>query len=357
MKSIAYIFIVVSMIVLISCQENHEETIASGTDFFSEGERAYNDERYEEAKRFFTDALTYNKNDADAYNYRGLSHSSLQEGGKAVRDFKKALTLSPQDPVIYYNLAVAYKNLSRPKKALIQLVKGIEIDNKDVDLFLLRAEILYDLNKVEASEKDYVTALQLDSNNAGVRNSYGIFLEFYKYDTVNAINQYTKAIELTLDDLDKAVYLGNRGSLYLGSNQLRKAATDLNGAFAIDEASNFTCYHLGVLHYEKEEYDQAIDFYTKAIELDSLDADAYNERGICYYYKEEYAKALEGYKVAAVIKPTDGAYHFNLGDVYYALDSTERACLEFKNALQYGFVFEIEEYKDLSCLASLEAPN
>ena len=47
-------------------------------------------------------------------------------------------------------------------------------------------------------------------------------------------------------------------------------------------------YNRGVDHFEKGEYDRAIEDFTKALELNPEYVDAYRKRGVAYIKKGEY---------------------------------------------------------------------
>ena len=51
------------------------------------------------------------------------------------------------------------------------------------------------------------------------------------------------------------------------------------------------------------DFSDAIEDYTKAIELDPDYADAYNNRGYAYYLLEQYGKALNDYDKAIELDP------------------------------------------------------
>ena len=52
----------------------------------------------------------------------------------------------------------------------------------------------------------------------------------------------------------------------------------------------------GLACYEKGDYDKAVADYTKAIELNPQDAEAYNNRGAAFFQKKDYEKAWSDVK-------------------------------------------------------------
>jgi len=73
----------------------------------------------------------------------------------------------------------------------------------------------------------------------------------------------------------------------------------------------------GVAASEKGELDQAIDDFTKAIELDPKLAFAYNNRGNVYRKKGNYDQAISDYTKAIEIAPAETQIYINRAYAYY----------------------------------------
>jgi tetratricopeptide (TPR) repeat protein len=57
----------------------------------------------------------------------------------------------------------------------------------------------------------------------------------------------------------------------------------------------------GKAYYHKGQYDQAISDFTKALEINPRDDRAYYNRGFIYYLKKEYDKSWEDVKKAQIL--------------------------------------------------------
>ncbi len=51
--------------------------------------------------------------------------------------------------------------------------------------------------------------------------------------------------------------------------------------------------HIGDIYFEMRDYNRAIDFYTRAVELNPDDVDSYNDLGLSNHYTGNSAKGLE----------------------------------------------------------------
>jgi Tfp pilus assembly protein PilF len=56
-----------------------------------------------------------------------------------------------------------------------------------------------------------------------------------------------------------------------------------------------TYYQLGITHVQKGDFDQAILYFTKAIESDPKNPKAYNNRGGAYMAKGQYDRAISDF--------------------------------------------------------------
>ena len=78
----------------------------------------------------------------------------------------------------------------------------------------------------------------------------------------------------------------------------------------------------GISYYELGQYQQAIEDYTKAIELPDeriYKTLWYNSRGETYRYKRYFDSAIKDYEQSILLDPENPYAYYNLGIVYYSL--------------------------------------
>ena len=85
-----------------------------------------------------------------------------------------------------------------------------------------------------------------------------------------------------------------------------------------------------------EEYDRAISFYLRAIELDPDFVYAYSGLGWTYYHQGNYTKAIELYEKAIELKPDDAKAYIALGIAYKAQGKPELRISNYKKAARLG---------------------
>jgi tetratricopeptide (TPR) repeat protein len=96
----------------------------------------------------------------------------------------------------------------------------------------------------------------------------------------------------------------------------------------------------GVAHFEKQDYDQAIASYQKALKLAPKNAIAYNLLGMAYRMKfqqlrspELKAQEIAAFEKAIEIDPSYWVAYINLGATYFYQGDKTKAAPLFKKAL------------------------
>lgn len=85
-----------------------------------------------------------------------------------------------------------------------------------------------------------------------------------KKDFAKAIELLTKALEINPQDLE---CLNNRAWDYYDLGQKDKALADFQKMLEIDTLSTGALYGISCLHYENQEYEQALSYFNKIIDI------------------------------------------------------------------------------------------
>jgi tetratricopeptide (TPR) repeat protein len=93
----------------------------------------------------------------------------------------------------------------------------------------------------------------------------------------------------------------------------------------------------GISFGELGEYEEAIECFNRAIELNPNDADAYNCRGFVYYYYYylgQHERAIKDFSKAIKLDPNNADAYFFRGSVYGQLKQYEKAIEDFNRAIE-----------------------
>ena len=111
----------------------------------------------------------------------------------------------------------------------------------------------------------------------------------------------------------------------------------VNGLSAID------WFEKGVAFNDAGNHKQAIEAYSRAIELDPKYARAFIFRGIAYAFLGNYRQAIKDYDRAIELDPTHEKAFFSRGDAYMALGNNRRGIEDRKIAARLGLK-EAQDY-------------
>jgi tetratricopeptide (TPR) repeat protein len=107
------------------------------------------------------------------------------------------------------------------------------------------------------------------------------------------------------------------------------------------QADNEPSSNLPVAYYAragaykvKGENDRAISDYTRAIEANSLYADAYVGRGIVYQFEGHSGRAISDYSRAIEINPHYANAYVGRGMVYWFTGESDRALADYTKAIE-----------------------
>src|SRR5207253_8388471 len=120
-------------------------------------------------------------------------------------------------------------------------------------------------------------------------------------------------------------------------------ATSARPRAAIRRGLTAEQYNLqGDTFFDAEQYDDALETYTKAVQLKPI-ASAYYHIGWIYNDRDQFAQAIEPLSQAARLRADYAEPHQELGYAYYKLSRSQEAIPEFQNAISlkpdYGLAY------------------
>ena len=113
MKRLTFWFALVSLFALIGCENPSKSRL-----YTEEGSKQllrYSD--FQKAEETLTKAIKYDKNNFEAYYYRGCAKVNAMKYQDAIKDFLKAVELKPDYADAYFNLGKTYYVIHDEDKA------------------------------------------------------------------------------------------------------------------------------------------------------------------------------------------------------------------------------------------------
>ncbi|XP_073830301.1 peroxisomal biogenesis factor 5 [Musca autumnalis] len=224
----------------------------------------------------FEVAVTKDAENADAWEYLGMSQAENEMDPQGIAALKKSLDLNPDNPKVLMALAVCYTNESLQSQAVKMLTNWLQINPKYRHL----------AGSTQNSENPVDTAATLASS----------LIRGNRLQEVQ--DMFLAAVRMNPLDVDPQV----------------------------QEA-------LGVLYNLSSEYDKAADCFKAALQVDPQNAKIWNRLGASLANGSRSVEAVEAYQRALELEPGFIRVRYNVGVCCLNLKAYKQACEHLLTAL------------------------
>jgi tetratricopeptide (TPR) repeat protein len=351
---------------------------ASARDIYDSAVARYKKSEYEEALAAFNKIITSDTRAGDAFYYRALTYQKLGEYDNAISDFDKAVNLEENNGKYYAAYALACKDRGDEGDtywAVEYAEKACELGYCSA-LKEIEKEMAFELGSLEllrwnSKEAARYFSIALKENPGSVESYEKRALAYYRgKEYGKAVEDYTQIIKLKPEDTfayyareifyemlgkssranedlayadnlasDKLEAGFNRASAFvrLGEEEVARTLSDKMLENYPKEARAYL-YH-GIVYINAssgyKEYAQAMEDFTRAIELDPKYRNAYMWRGYAYdsRYYDEYDKAVADYTEAIKIDPAYARAYGNRAFAYKNMGDFKKAADDYTKAI------------------------
>jgi eukaryotic-like serine/threonine-protein kinase len=250
------------------------------------------EERRRLTKRYTHDTEAYHYYLKGRYFWNKRTHDCLEKG---LEFFKQAIDTDATYALAYSGLADSYALL------------GVALPPRDA---FPRA--------IAASLK----ALEIDDAVAEAHTSFAFARMFFEWDWAGAEGEFKRAIEL---NPNYATAYQWRGRLLSAMNRHSESIVNLQMAQALDPLSLSINTGVGVSYYMAGRYEEAIQQYGKALEMNDAFAVAHEHLGSALLQAGRHEEAVAEFLKAARIDESDMGLRASLGHAYAVTGKTEEA--------------------------------
>lgn len=321
MKKVIVAFVFLAM----ACGDGKE---AKKQRFLLQGNNMVTNGTYQEARRYYTEALKIDSCFADALNNIGTTYHKEGNYTEALSQYNRALDCNPAFHDAYLNRANTYYELNNPAAALRDL-EVYEKEKPDTSLLFFSRGLNYArMRQYDDAILSFRKAFQKDPQNAEILINLGN-VYYYKMAFDSAIVVLHQALKLKEDpniynlfslietekgnyDLamvwikkalvlkpDDAYFLNNRGYLHLLNNDLQKALADIDQSIGEDPYNPW----------------------------------AYRNKGIYYLKQNNAGAAIRLLERTEKMDANIDKINFYLGEAYFKNGDRKRACVYYEKAL------------------------
>jgi len=254
--------------------------------------------KYKEAGKEYASAIEYSPTQKDSLQkvWDGAWEDLYSMVAASI---KKSVTGSKDSSAFYL------------EKAEAQINDAIDLQPNKVENYIRKGLIFRYMGKYKESEAMFAKAIAMDPNNADAYFQVGrAAMESQNWD--EAIKNLTKATQIKKDN-DQWFYFLGVANLYKKDFPQAEKSFIIAGNLKPDEKN--TWYNLGQAYYfEGTNIPASIEALEKCISIDNNDIDALSLLGQAYLHNtiNNYDKAIEVYTRAVALKPEEQDFKRNL---------------------------------------------
>lgn len=267
--------------------------------FLHKGNLAYKEKMFQDAIRFYKEAIRLDSSFAQAYSNLGVVYAATGKNVKALACYNRSLKADPAYADAYFNRGNLYIQERKFKAGLADMnnilhdyqpdekvwfAKGLcffglknydsaayafhhaqSKDTTNIEIYINLASTAYRQKEFDKAEKFIEKALSINSKNTDAANVSGLIL-LQKGDTVGALASYNRGLSL---ESNNAYLLNNRGYIHLLQGDLTEALTDFNESLSINPENPWVYRNKGIYMYKVKKYDRAKALVQRALDMDS----------------------------------------------------------------------------------------
>ncbi|WP_339811286.1 tetratricopeptide repeat protein [uncultured Imperialibacter sp.] len=368
--------------------QNRKQSEEIANKFYQSGLQLQRSGHFVESTSAFDSSVHYNPQVADVYFSQGSSYEAIDDFARALYAYEKAIDLQPvfegalfrravclyklnlhEDCIAQLNSLIASNGSSEETKAIFYRYSpsgevNITADNQlNAEYYLYRGLAFAALQQEQAGMRDLDSAVSISGGASDYLVNRGLALQklgresqaIADYEAALVKNPDTQTALINLFTLDAA-----RARKYLKENE--NIVTEIMVPELLAQ--------MGFDAHNREQYDEAINYYSRALEIVPSDPDWLMNRAICYgkvgllekaedellrvvslsgfsekaylhlanilFLEEKYEDAISFYNLYLAIDINYGTAYFNRGIALSKTGETDEACKDLMKAGRLG---------------------
>ncbi len=235
--------------------------------------------------------------DPNGYCYRGICYERLDQLSEALVDFNRAISLQLNQSVFHHARGRTRQKLGDLKGALADF--NVTIEQKPrAAVYDDRAEVHRCLGNHQAALSDCDRAIELSPKFVDAYFRRGLtYTEMGNLDS--ALINYNSTIDLDLQHVNAYI---QRSWIYFRKKDYPRAKQDCQAVKAFNQSCFWSNYVLGVVNNFSGLKNNAINNFSKAIEISPNYVSARYHRGVIYHELGDIPKAMADFEQARSIQ-------------------------------------------------------
>ena len=250
------------------------------------------------------------------------------EGQSPIDSIQAELAKDPTNAQAFAKRSLLELKARNLRAAQEHAIRAIQLDSNDTYVLESYGDVFFVLNQTRKSRDSWLRCVELNDQNVSCRLKLAEL-----YFTV-------RNHQLALDQLNKVLLIEGRNpmALFLKGNVYKEIGDTANAIAFIQSAIDadpkyFDAYdQMGVLYAAKRD-SLAVIYYKKAMELRPNESNTYYNLGVYYQEQELWNRALEAYASAIQVDPKHFNSHYNMGYINVLLKVWDQGAVHFTDAL------------------------
>lgn len=272
-------------------------------------------------------------NEIEAILLRAEIYSYLGNATEAIELLETALTYGDQEEKIEILLALTdvHDNNEDEKEAFETLMRALDIDPTNEN-------VLHKLDFCVEMVGNYEESIDVHKRIIDI-DPYCYLAWYNLANAYYSLQLYEKAVEAyefvtVINDKYDLAYR-DCGDAYFEMEQYDKAKEQFIESLALEkEKDDELYYNIGICCYQLEEYSDAIQYFTRVIELVPSHSDAYFQIGECHRELEQWTEAFAFYHKAVKFALAKDEYLAAIAELYYDLENYDMAIVSYQEAVE-----------------------
>lgn len=296
-------------------------------------------ERVDEALTPLKRAVELDPTDGWSHHRLGYVYAEQGEPDRAIAHYRQAVERHQSDEeraAAWYQLGRLYQEHQRDDEAIEAYEQTLALEPERAAAWERLADLHRRQNRPDEAIETYREAIELDPAPAWPYHKLGLIYAD-RGETETAIHYYRQAIDRHRTGPDRAVSWNNLGNACKSLNRYDEAIEAYRRALELDPACPWPYHNLAFVYAEQGLYDQAIPLYRRAIEQQPLDrsrAVSWDGLANVFTILGRFDEAIEAYQQAIELDPAYALPWHSLGQIHQALGRSEEALTAYQRAIE-----------------------
>jgi tetratricopeptide (TPR) repeat protein len=295
--------------------------------------------KFEEAIKAYDDAISNDSVNSTIYYQRGYTQFQLNKFNESLQDYNKAIVIDDSNSTYYSSKADVLFKLSNYKDAEKAYKKSLDLNHNNINSYFGLGNTLFKLGNYEDALKAYNTALTFKGNSTDDDDIAVLVSSGQELNKINHTNMsliyLNKAIEFDFNNsnayFSKANVLFKLGN-YEDALKAYNTALTFKGNSTDDDDIAVLMSHGQELNKMNKLY-LALNYFTKAVDFDKNNSNAYYGLGNTLFKLGKYEEALKAYDKALVLDNTNVIALYGKGHTLFEQQKYREAIQVYQVAL------------------------